>query len=98
MKKGECQVCKNETFLEKHHILPKNIFKGKGKTIWLCPTCHTEYHQYLGQNELKNENEDFHYFMFWKWYATAIVLLLVLFFGIYFLKQYDSIIQFCQNS
>jgi len=94
--KKTCPRCQTVTYLEEHHILPKCTFNGKGETVWLCPNCHNEFHIELGIENLKITGADFHREEFWKWFT--IVVLLLLFFGVYFfVKQYDSIIQFCQN-
>jgi len=49
-----------QIWLEKHHILPKSIFGNNDKIAYLCPNCHTDYHQKLGAKNLKNTNAQFH--------------------------------------
>jgi len=74
METGECDRCGTFTYLEKHHIWPKSIFHGFGKTVMLCSNCHTEYHKWLGNKNLENKDPDFHSFMFWKWYHTVTIV------------------------
>lgn len=80
MKKDKCRKCGKYTYVEEHHPLPKNMFKGEGGTIPLCPNCHTEYHQKLGFKNLKNPSMEFHFEKFYRWLmglaiAGAIFLL-----------------------
>jgi len=78
MKKDNCKKCKKLLFIEDHHILPQSTF-GKNEHIDdLCPTCHTEYHQYLGTKDLKNENMEFHFEKYYRWlYGLGVLGLLV---------------------
>lgn len=83
MKKGLCEKCKKFTWIEKHHILPQCDFSEK-ETYKLCPTCHTDYHQKLGNKNLKGKTIEFHYLNFYRWLAglsivSIIVLILSLF-------------------
>jgi len=82
----KCPRCNTETFLELHHVLPKTTFFGKGKIIEICPNCHSEYHKLFGKTNLKNEDEGFHEYSFWKWYYTGTLLLLALI-GIYMILK-----------
>ena len=67
MKYGECEKCKRQTYLHKHHVLPKTTFGENDSVRYLCPTCHTEYHQALGK-EIKNPDMKFHFYFFDKWF------------------------------
>jgi hypothetical protein len=77
MQEGQCAKCKKFTIIEEHHPLPKSIFGGIGGTIKLCPTCHRLYHQYLGQEGMKNKDMVFHLYTFEKWMAGLAVLVAV---------------------
>lgn len=61
MLRGKCEKCKTIFWLEIHHILPKAIFGNTDKIAYLCPNCHTDYHQKLGNKNLKNPDPEFHY-------------------------------------
>jgi len=54
-KKGVCEKCKQYFYVHEHHILSKSIF-GKGKTVKLCPNCHTHFHEY-SKKKTKNAND-----------------------------------------
>ncbi|TAH22688.1 MAG: hypothetical protein EAZ08_00180 [Cytophagales bacterium] len=74
-KKGYYSKCKKYFWIDKHHILPKSIFGGKGDIVRLCPNCHRDYHEQLGTKNLKNPDEHFHYAFFTKWLAGFIIIL-----------------------
>jgi hypothetical protein len=76
MKYGKCRKCGKRAWLEKHHVYPKSKFKGQGKSIYLCPNCHTDYHQKLG--EIKSSNPGFYlsFYMSWLWKTLAILIIL----------------------
>lgn len=38
-KEGKCRICKTETEVQEHHIIPKRT-KLKTKTVSLCKRCH----------------------------------------------------------
>jgi len=78
MKQGNCRKCGKFGFIEDHHILPQSTF-GKNKQIYeLCPNCHTEYHDKLGNKDLKDESMEFHFEKFFRWlYGLGIVAFLV---------------------
>jgi ribosomal protein L31 len=83
MKYGICEKCKKESWLETHHILPKSTFGDNEETIDLCPNCHTDYHQKLGVENMKNADMAFHFYFFDKWlYGLLSIILAIL--GIYF--------------
>ncbi len=75
--KRACDKCKKVTYLDTHHILPKSTFGENKETVELCPTCHREYHEHLGRENLKNPDEAFHFYTFYKW-LTGITFGLVL--------------------
>ncbi len=78
MKQGECRKCGKFTWIDEHHVLPKSIFGDEGELVKLCPTCHRDYHEYLGRENLKNPSMEFHFYTFEKWLAglTAFCLLI----------------------
>ena len=82
MKKDICQKCKKDGWIEVHHILPKCDYGNNDQTVKLCPNCHTDYHQQLGNKNLKDKSMEFHFKTFYKWLAglTIIVLLLLFIF------------------
>jgi len=73
----KCDKCGIMFWLDKHHILPKSTFGGKGTIAKLCPNCHREYHRALGSKNLKNPDEQFHYDFFAKWIAGSLALILL---------------------
>jgi len=88
MQKRICLKCGTFTYVEKHHILPKNIF-GIGKTVYLCPNCHRYYHyEILGAKNIKNPDANFHLETFQRWIQGLIVViagigLIYLFFSLF---------------
>lgn len=76
MKQDNCRKCGKLFWVEKHHILPKSIFGENRFTVWLCPNCHTDYHQKLGHTNLKNPDSQFHFEFFRQWLVGAICLVL----------------------
>jgi len=76
MNYGKCKKCNKKHWLEKHHVYPQSKFKGKGKTIYLCPNCHTDYHQKLGA--IKSDNKGFYlsFYMSWLWKLLVILIFL----------------------
>ena len=78
MKKGNCMKCGTNTYLEKHHVLPKNTFGETGDKIELCPNCHTEYHQELGYKNLKNKNMLFHLTFWYNWFYGGTIFAIII--------------------
>ncbi len=76
MKHGKCERCDAITWLEEHHIFPQSIFKGKGETIYLCPTCHNELHVHMGQIKSKNKGfyRSFHLSWLWRMFIVATII------------------------
>jgi hypothetical protein len=66
-KKDFCEKCGIFFWIDKHHVLPQATFGGKGAIAKLCPNCHRDYHEKLGAENLKNEDENFHYGFFMDW-------------------------------
>lgn len=66
MKKDICVKCKQYTWVEEHHILPQSTFGENKETAYLCPNCHTDYHIYLGTENLKNPDMVFQLYTFYK--------------------------------
>jgi len=79
MKQDICRKCNQFFWVEEHHILPKSTFGETDSKVWLCPNCHTDYHQKLGAKNLKNTDAQFHldFFRSWMMGIICIVLLLV---------------------
>ena len=73
----KCEKCGKKTYLDTHHILPKSVFGENKETVELCPTCHREYHEHLGRENLKNPSMEFHLYIFAKW-LTGITFGLLL--------------------
>ena len=87
---AECPKCRRSAWLEKHHVLPQNVFDGDGDVVELCPNCHKDYHQVLGygKDELKNPDAEFHFYRFYRWfYGLPVILLLILFYKLFFCPQ-----------
>ncbi|TAD96840.1 MAG: hypothetical protein EAZ97_13375 [Bacteroidetes bacterium] len=78
MKQDFCAKCKKYGFVEKHHILPRNVFGENDQIEWLCPNCHTAYHQFLGTENLKNPDMVFHLLTYLKWAAGLLPVVLFL--------------------
>ena len=76
MRHGTCRGCGQKNWLEKHHVYPQSKFKGKGEIIYLCPNCHTGYHQKLG--EMKSNDPSFYYSFYMSWLWKAFVILIIL--------------------
>jgi len=76
-KKKVCAKCGILFWVDKHHILPKAIFKGEGEIVLLCPNCHRDYHEKLGRKNLKNPDTDFHYAFYRKWLAGGLAFVLL---------------------
>jgi hypothetical protein len=83
MKEGYCDKCKQFTVVETHHILPKSTFGENEETAKLCPTCHTLYHQKLGNENLKNPDPVFHFYFFYRWKYGLLGLLVIILMTIY---------------
>ena len=83
MEKDKCQKCNDYGWVEKHHILPKSDYGENDQTAKLCPNCHTDYHQKLGNKNLKGKPEEFHFKKFYKWLA-GFSIIIVLFLIIYY--------------
>ncbi len=80
-KKGTCERCGDYTYVNDHHIVPKEIKKKNNKeTIRLCVVCHIELHEVI-PDEIKKE-KDFKDFTI-KWVAG--LLFLIIFIGGYFI-------------
>ena len=86
MRKDNCAKCGKYTFVESHHILPKNMFGEMGDKVDLCPNCHREYHEKLGYKNLKNSDMVFHLLTYYKWLNGLLVLIVA--FGIYAAIKY----------
>lgn len=78
MKKDECRKCGRYDWLEQHHILPKATFGDTEEFVWLCASCHTDYHQQLGRENLKNKDIAFHLYFYLRWFYGTLSLSLLL--------------------
>jgi len=79
-KKGKCVKCKEYFYVHEHHILPKSIFGKKGKTVKLCPNCHTHFHEYNKQNNINPEdvNETLKIWTTWLKVISLVVSMIVI--------------------
>ena len=75
MKHGICKKCEQSFWLEKHHIYPQSKFDDEESIIYLCPNCHTDLHQKMGQ---KSENKRYYQSFHISWIMGIIVLIVVL--------------------
>jgi hypothetical protein len=80
MEYRQCAKCKQIIYVHKHPILPKSTFGENDEIDWLCPNCHTEYHQKLGSENLKNPDMAFHFYFYNKWKYGLLALLILLVF------------------
>lgn len=78
MKVATCTKCGKETYVEIHHILSKATFGENNQNVELCPNCHTDYHQKLGTQNLKNPDMVFHLLFYEKWKYGLLGLLILL--------------------
>ena len=85
MEQAICEKCGKYTYVEKHHVVPRNILKN-GETVKLCPNCHNEYHIKLGRENLKNKDYIFHWHFFLRWQNDLLLFIVV--FGIYAAIKY----------
>lgn len=76
MKQGNCAKCGKFGYLHKHHGLPQATFGGEGDVYYFCPNCHTEYHEKLGRENLKNPYLVF-YFYFQRHYGLLILAIIL---------------------
>ena len=80
-KKGVCTKCGIYFYMHEHHILPKSIFGKKGKTVSLCPNCHTHFHEYSKQHTTNPTDEKEARNIWVVWLTTiSVSLCLLLFF------------------
>ncbi|NJO88486.1 MAG: hypothetical protein HC831_05615 [Chloroflexia bacterium] len=79
MKKAKCEKCRKYTYVYEYHILPQAQFGKDTDTIKLCGNCHTEYHQCVENQELRNPSVEFHYEKFFTWLmGLTLIGLLIL--------------------
>ncbi len=84
-KKGKCKKCGNYFYVHEHHILPKSKFGKKGKTVKLCPNCHTHFHEYSKANTINPDDRSEARSIWNIWFTTisitvsAIIIGLILF-------------------
>ena len=79
MKKRKCQKCGKYEYVEEHHILPVSTFGKNNETAFLCSNCHTNYHQLLGSEGLKNLDVKFHFEKYYRWFFGLGVVFLILY-------------------
>ncbi len=79
MLQKECAKCGKYTWVERHHILPKSVFGENEEVVYLCPACHTDYHQQLGLENLKNPDMVFHFYFFQKWLHGLLTIVFLIF-------------------
>jgi len=85
MLQKECAKCGKYTYVEEHHILPKSVFGKNDETVFLCPNCHTDYHQKLGRENLKNPDMVFHLLFYNKCLYGLLSLVIAVLFYYYFI-------------
>ncbi|TAH19348.1 MAG: hypothetical protein EAZ08_09265 [Cytophagales bacterium] len=74
-KKGICEKCGFEGYVNDHHIIPRMVKKNNNKeTVRLCLNCHQQIHELL-PNEAKEE--DFYVNFTKKWLLGLLVILLL---------------------
>lgn len=75
-KKGTCERCGEYTYVNDHHIFPKEKKKINNiETVRLCLKCHVELHEVL-PDELESE-KDFKDFTA-KWIVGILVFLILI--------------------
>jgi hypothetical protein len=75
-KRGVCERCQKESYVQEHHIVPKKVKEKNNKdTVVLCLDCHIFIHELLPDEP---QEEDFYRFFTQKWLTgLAIVLLMI---------------------
>jgi hypothetical protein len=79
MKKGICEKCGKEHWLQEHHVPPKGSKIPNQITYSLCPNCHVDFHQYLGMKNIKNDSIKYHHLMFYRWLLGLGVATIILY-------------------
>jgi len=78
MKKGICQRCNKNKFINQHHIYPKKYFgtKDNTETVQLCLECHAEIHDLLPKDE---HDKEFYKTFTAKFIGITLILLVLSF-------------------
>jgi hypothetical protein len=66
MKMGVCEKFGKFGWIDQHHILPISVFGSNKETSDLCPSCHRDYHNKLGTENLMNNSMEFHFNKFYR--------------------------------
>ncbi len=87
-KKGVCRKCGTFFYVHKHHILPKSRFGRKGKTMKLCPNCHTHFHEYSKKHTTKPSDKDEALDIWQVWFKKVSVVVTLLAIAIFATKMF----------
>lgn len=82
--KHVCEKCGKLFYTVEHHLLPKALF-GEGETKKLCPTCHDEFHRYLGHKYTRKEHKqsmEFYIEKYLRWIAGFVVIIAITLFSL----------------
>lgn len=77
-KKGQCLKCGKYFYIHEHHILQKSKFGKKGKTVKLCPNCHTHFHEYSKKETKKPDDANEALKIWTNWYKTIPVIVSII--------------------
>ncbi len=80
-KKGKCKKCNNYFYVHEHHILPKSKFGKKGKTVKLCPNCHTHFHEYSKKKTTKPNDAEQARSIWNVWFTSVSVVMSTIIIG-----------------
>lgn len=83
MKKNYCAKCGKYGYVEEHHALPRSTFGENDEKYFLCPNCHTEYHDKLGWKNLINPSMEYHLTKFFRWLAGLSIVAAIYYFLFY---------------
>lgn len=89
-KKGICRKCGIYFYVHDHHILPKSKFGKKGKTVQLCPNCHTHFHEYSKKHTTNPDDAEEARSIWNVWFTTISVIVSILLLG--FILFYNSML------
>lgn len=74
-KRGICEKCGTEGYVNDHHIIPKQVKKKDNKvTIRLCLNCHQNIHEQLPESA----QEESFYLIFTKKWMLGLLALVIL--------------------
>ncbi len=80
-KRGICEKCGAEGYVNDHHVVPKQIKRKDNKTtIRLCLNCHQNIHEELPETP---QEESFYPTFTKKWLLGLLTILIMLIFFLY---------------